>query len=104
MKLSIDTSDSKKTIVGLNDKIFEYKTKDFKSQKLLELIDEALKKENIKLTDLSEIEVNLGPGSFTGLRIGVSTANALAWALKIPINGQEKDQLVMPLYEENIKT
>jgi len=100
MKLSIDTSDSKKTIVSIGEKIFERKNSDLKSQKLLELIDEALKKENIKLTDLSEIEVNLGPGSFTGLRIGVSTANALSWALKIPVNGKSMDQLAVPTYEE----
>ena len=100
MKLSIDTSDSKKTIVSIGEKIFERKNSDLKSQKLLELIDEALKKENIKLTDISEIEVNLGPGSFTGLRIGVSTANALSWALKIPVNGKSIGQLVVPTYEE----
>lgn len=104
MKLFIDTSDSKKTIVGIGEKVFEHETSNFKSQRLLELIDKTLKKEKIKLKNLSEIEVNLGLGSFTGLRVGVSVANTLSWALKIPVNGKKKGQLVTPLYEEKIKT
>ncbi|KPJ70104.1 hypothetical protein AMJ51_02590, partial [Microgenomates bacterium DG_75] len=64
-----------------------------------ELIDQVLKEEKKSLKSLTEIEVNLGPGSFTGLRVGVSVANALAWALKIPINGKKVGQLVEPKYE-----
>jgi len=39
----------------------------------------------LKLSDLEGIVVYKGPGSFTGLRIGMSMANALAYSLKIPI-------------------
>lgn len=100
MKLYIDTSDSKKTIVGLDKKRWEFATKEHKSQKLLELIDKTLKKQKKSLKDLTEIEVNLGPGSFTGLRVGVSVANALSWALRIPINDKEVGELVEPKYKK----
>lgn len=98
MKLCVDTSDNKKIIIGLDDKRWEFKTKEPKSQKLLELIDKTLKKQKKALKDVTEIEVNLGPGSFTGLRVGLSVANALAWALKISINGRKIGKLVEPKY------
>jgi len=87
MKLFIDTSDNTKTIIGFDKKRWTFPTKEDKSQQLLSLINQALKKQKKNLKDISEIEVNLGPGSFTGLRVGVSVANALGWALKIPVNG-----------------
>ncbi|HLS35721.1 MAG TPA: tRNA (adenosine(37)-N6)-threonylcarbamoyltransferase complex dimerization subunit type 1 TsaB [Bacillota bacterium] len=37
--------------------------------------------------DLTKIIVSKGPGSYTGVRIGLSTAKAMAWALEIPIVG-----------------
>ena len=40
-----------------------------------------------KLSDIDGIVVYKGPGSFTGLRIGISVANALAYGLNIPIVG-----------------
>ena len=89
MKLYIDTSNSEKIIVGLDDKKFETLSKKGASQRLLPFIVELLKKEEKKLEDIKEIKVNTGPGSFTGLRVGVSVANALGWALKIPVNGKD---------------
>ena len=38
---------------------------------------------------LDGIEVETGPGSFTGLRVGVSVANALGFTLGIPVNGKK---------------
>lgn len=98
--LSIDTSDNKKIEVGL---IFSGKTKSktvtntWSSQRLLPLIDEMLAENNIKPTDLTEIKVNPGPGSYTGLRVGAAVANTLSYLLKIPVNGR-KDKLIMPRY------
>ena len=37
------------------------------------------------------IEVETGPGSFTGLRVGVSVANALGFALNIPVNAKKME-------------
>jgi tRNA threonylcarbamoyladenosine biosynthesis protein TsaB len=44
-----------------------------------------LKQKDLDLHDIEGIVVFKGPGSFTGLRIGISVANALAYSLKIPI-------------------
>ena len=89
MKLFIYTSDSENIIVGVGGKRFEAKAKEGASQKLLSFIDEVLRKEGVSLKDIKEIEVNPGPGSFTGLRVGLAVANALGWALKIPVNGKD---------------
>jgi tRNA threonylcarbamoyladenosine biosynthesis protein TsaB len=89
MKLFIDTSDSQRIVVGVNGKKFETDAKEGASQRLLPFIVELLKKQGKKLKDITEIEVNTGPGSFTGLRVGVSVANALGWALKILVNGKD---------------
>lgn len=89
MKLYIDTSDREKIIVGLDDEKHESVAKERASQMLLPFIEELLTKNKKTFKDLTEIEVNTGPGSFTGLRVGVSVANALGWSLGIPVNGQK---------------
>lgn len=77
-------------------------------------IKETLTQANYQLTDLDGMIVFRGPGSFTGLRIGISVANALADGLQLPIVGAvggdwiadgmrrlkkgENDRLVLPEY------
>ncbi len=101
MKLYIDTSNREEIVVGLGDEKFKTKAKKDKSQKLLPFIDELLKKKGKKMEDITEIEVNTGPGSFTGLRVGVSVANAIGWALGVPVNGKDlkKGEAVEIKYE-----
>ncbi len=48
-------------------------------------IEELLHSTNKRLDDINGIVCFKGPGSFTGLRIGLSVANALAYSLKVPI-------------------
>ncbi len=48
-------------------------------------ISDMLRKKNYEWSDISGVVCYEGPGSFTGLRIGLSVANALAYGLKIPI-------------------
>ncbi|MDP1676897.1 MAG: tRNA (adenosine(37)-N6)-threonylcarbamoyltransferase complex dimerization subunit type 1 TsaB [Bacteroidota bacterium] len=61
------------------------KEKNIHSERLLLLVDEVLKSAQVKNNQLEAIAVSIGPGSFTGLRIGISTAKGLALALDIPI-------------------
>ncbi len=50
-------------------------------------IDELLKESGLKAKDLEAVAVSKGPGSFTGLRIGVSVAKGIAYSASIPIIG-----------------
>lgn len=88
MKLFIDTSERERIAVKLDKKSYETLAYDDKSQKLIPFLVEVLKKNGKKITDIDEIEVNTGPGSFTGLRVGVAVANAIGWTLNIPVNGK----------------
>jgi len=89
MKLYIDATNSEKLTVTVGDEEIIAEARKEKSQMLLPLIVELLNRKNKKLTDLTEIEVNPGPGSFTGIRVGVAIAQALGWSLKIPVNGRK---------------
>jgi len=57
------------------------------SERLFALIDEALCGAGLDRGDLSGIAVTIGPGSFTGLRVGLATAKGLAYALGVPLVG-----------------
>ena len=52
-------------------------------------IEEILKENGIRAADLEAIAVSKGPGSYTGLRIGVSVAKGIAYAASIPLIGIE---------------
>jgi len=100
--LIIDTSDNKHITVGLRidgkEDLIMQEVGMQKAQVVLPLIDQLLKKYKLTPQDLTGIEVNTGPGSFTGLRVGVSVANALGYALQIPINGKKPGEIVEPTY------
>ncbi|MEK7186522.1 MAG: tRNA (adenosine(37)-N6)-threonylcarbamoyltransferase complex dimerization subunit type 1 TsaB [Patescibacteria group bacterium] len=100
--LVIDAANSKEIVVGLQierKKYFlKHKTDSKKAQVILPMIEKLLKKNKIETEDIDSIEVNAGPGSFTGLRIGISIANTLGMILKIPVNGKT-GELVEPIYK-----
>lgn len=89
--LFIDTSSNKEITIGLeingNDDRITNVLESHRDQVVLPLILELLNKHGCSLSDLTGIRVVVGPGSFTGLRVGVAVANALSYALKIPVNG-----------------
>ena len=55
------------------------------SAELLTAIDKMLQERGLTRFDIDSIQVNPGPGSYTGLRIGLTSANFLALSLNIPI-------------------
>ena len=57
------------------------------SRTLMPLVDAMLSAADMKVADMGLIAVAQGPGSFTGLRIGVSAAKGLAWTLDVPCCG-----------------
>ena len=87
--LYLDTSKSGQIEVELRvdgqtyKKVSEQK---FGSQVLLNLITQIVAEYGLSLQQLTAIEVHTGPGSYTGLKVGVAVANALAYSLKIPVN------------------
>lgn len=93
MILHIDTKDQKVVKVSLKkggEVVKELSEENkYGSQVLLPLISKLLDREKMKFGDLKEIEVEIGQGSFTGLRVGVSVANALGFALGIPVNAKK---------------
>lgn len=64
--------------------VVEYQ-KNSAADKLQVLIDELLSSTGLQFKDISAVAVSGGPGSYTGLRIGVSTAKGIAYALDIPL-------------------
>jgi tRNA threonylcarbamoyladenosine biosynthesis protein TsaB len=92
MILYINTKDPKIIEVALkkDDQIVAKMSDEnqYGSQVLLPLIIKILKSQNLQFIDLHGIEVEIGPGSYTGLRVGVAVAQALGFALGIPINGE----------------
>lgn len=88
MKLFIDTTDNTKTILRFDEKEFVREFDNAREQSLLDFLDQKLQEENKTLEELSSIEVATGPGSFTGIRVGVSIAQTLGYVLDIPVNGK----------------
>jgi tRNA threonylcarbamoyladenosine biosynthesis protein TsaB len=101
--LSIDTTSNEIIKVGLNINGEEYnaeqKLDQQKAQAVLPLIEKMLEKKKIKLQGITEIKINPGPGSFTGIRVGLTVANTLAFLLKVPINGKTIGEMVEPVYK-----
>src|SRR3989338_1898291 len=101
--LFIDTSSNKEIVVGLrsNGKKFEKELKIYqnKAQVTLPMIDKIFKEHNVELLEITSVRVKTGPGSFTGVRVGISIANALSFILKVPINEKKHGELAEPTYE-----
>jgi tRNA threonylcarbamoyl adenosine modification protein YeaZ len=117
MKLIIDTTDNQSVNLALQDNqgqlLSSSSTPAFRAQgeRLLPALQTLLTEKNLTLADITSIEVANGSGTFSSLRIGVTTANALAYALGVPVTDQDGQsishdglQIVAPRYnaEANI--
>jgi len=74
--------------VTADDKILSYKeiNNGFShAENLHVFIEDVLKEANLSIKQINAVVVSKGPGSYTGLRIGVSTAKGLCYALQIPL-------------------
>jgi tRNA threonylcarbamoyl adenosine modification protein YeaZ len=91
MQLAIDTStDTASLAIVLNGEILAELTWRCQKNHSVELIpnlSQLLKLTRLELKSISYIIVARGPGSFNGLRVGISTAKALAFSLKVPLVG-----------------
>lgn len=87
--LAIETTGEMCSVAVLSDeKVFvelNHLQKHIHSQKLVDMIDIALTQSSLKLNEMKAVAVSMGPGSFTGLRIGVAAAKGLAFGSSLPI-------------------
>lgn len=112
--LGIDTSNSPLAIaLAKEDTIIIEETSNLKinhSLTAMPAIEEMMAKAKVKPAELTHIAVAEGPGSYTGVRIGLTIAKTLAWSLKIPLhmvsslkvlaaNGQFFNGIICPLMD-----
>ncbi len=100
--LTLDTTNSKITKLSLQkgterfDIAREYDKP--QADKILPEIEKLLKNNSTKPEELDKIIVQRGPGSYTGIRVGLTIANTLAFALKIPVNARKVGEYETALY------
>jgi len=110
MTLYINTTQNNLVELAIKDKNKLVAFKKFSShrkqaEKLLPAIEKLLKAKKLKLSDLDGVAVENRGGSFTSLRIGVVTANALAYALGVPVKGGKRlagsknFSIIEPIYD-----
>lgn len=89
--LGIDTSSMAASVAVIEDNklICEYtiNTKKTHSQKLMPMIENMLELSDLSIREMDAVAICEGPGSFTGLRIGMATAKAIAHVNDIPVIG-----------------
>ena len=78
---SVTLSDGEQVLCTIEESDTQY----IHGERLTLIIEQVMKKSGIAFTQLDAIAVSKGPGSYTGLRIGVSTAKGLAYALEKPL-------------------
>lgn len=86
--LAIETSSSVCSVALLHDKLLYEQFKPAQreqSQLLLPMVDQVLQEAAIKLSEISAITLAIGPGSFTGVRLGLSVVQGLCISTNIPV-------------------
>ena len=89
--LAVDTSTLVSSIALLRNDVllaeFTLQIRKTHSEQLMPHISQLFEFTGLSLSDLQAVAVSIGPGSFTGLRIGLATAKALAYARKVKLIG-----------------
>ncbi len=98
MNIYIDSCQTGKVIIKIGNQTFTQEIDRPQDQNILGLLDSSLRSMGLDKTQITSVEVNQGPGSFTGSRVGVSVANALAFALAVKVNDQTPP--VLPTYSQ----
>lgn len=88
MKVYLDSTNNLKTIIKIGQQQFTRKYSSPRDQDTFAFLVQIINQQKINPQDITQIEVNPGPGSFTGSRLGVTIANALAFALNLKVNRQ----------------
>lgn len=106
LTFSINTSSPEKSVSLIRDgkTVFKksWEKPAVESSMILPSLLAGLKKINANLESLTGITVESGPGSFSSVRIGVTIANALSYALRIPVTAlpsKKKGFPVVPFYD-----
>ena len=112
--LAIETTGLKASVAIIDENMRVWKAESDRKlshlQNLIPLIGDLLEKSKLTLDDITHIAVSEGPGSFTGIRIGIATGKALAQALKLPMisvptlksfawNVPDFDGLICPIFD-----
>jgi tRNA threonylcarbamoyladenosine biosynthesis protein TsaB len=89
--LALDTATSHPSVAVLEDRKLladeAFESPFSLTRHLLPVMDRLLGSLKLAVSDLNGLAVSIGPGSFTGLRVGLATMSALRLALKIPLVG-----------------
>lgn len=103
--LAVDTASSAlKILLGYNGGYHYFQSADFRSasEKLLPETDKLIAESGAALKDLDMLACVIGPGSFTGIRIGMASIKALAYALDLKVVAVNTLQLLA--YNNKVKT
>ncbi len=105
MTLYIDTHYTNLVLALLNDgKLIDQRLIESNkhSENTIPLLNKLLNDNNLTIDNIKEIIVIIGPGSFTGVRIGVVIAKTIGYAKNIPVKGISYLQAVSLNYSENV--
>ena len=94
--IAIDSSGLTASVAIIEDDLvvaeYDVSYKKTHSQTLLPMLNEICRAAELELADVDAIAISRGPGSFTGIRIGVSTARALAQAWELQHQKQKRNK------------
>lgn len=102
VQLSIDTTHTERAVIALtvggvrDERVAEATAR--RSQSTLPIIEALLSAHGLSVNDVTAISVHTGPGSFTGVRVGIAIAQALGFILGVPVNGLPPGSRIDPIY------